>query len=257
MARARVELFALETAYEQGRRRLGAQPPPVRAGVLTDAEGRFLIAAPESGMWRLVVSASGYIPMEYPLLPLTEETDVPAIELPRDTGLQVRVTTGQGTAVSGARLLATSVRVQDAYAPPKPAWEPAEQTGTTDAEGRATLAGSVEPLRVEVRAQGYVEAVLSGIRSPRLEVRLSSGSERRILVRDPRGRLAGGVLAWTDESEIPAAISDPQGQLALALPARRPATIHLLAATGERAEADLPAASPKAATGSAACPPDA
>lgn len=245
LVRARVELLALETAYERGQGRLGTLPSAARAGILTDAEGRFLIAAPESGMWRLVASAPGYVPMEYPLFPLTEETDLPVLELPRDTGLQVRVTTGQGAPVSGARLLAAPVQVLDAYAPWKPAWQPAEQTGTTDAEGRAALAGSGEPLRIEVRAQGYADAVLSAARSHHVEARLSPGRESRIVVRDARGRPAGGVLAWIDGSEIPAAASDLQGQLVLVLPAGRRATVRLLAATGEQAEVDLPSASPK------------
>lgn len=239
LARARVELFPLEPAYETGRRRLGDPPAAARAGVLTDAEGRFLVAAPESGMWRLLVSAPGYVPMEFPLSPLTEETDLPLLDLSRDAGLQIRVSTDKGAPVAGARVLAAPFRALDSYAPWKPVWEPAEQLGTTDAEGRVSLPGAGEPLRVEVRAPGYPDAVLSAGRTPRLEVRLSPGSERRILVRAPRGRPAGGVLAWVDGGEIPAALSDPQGRLALALPAGKRVSVRLLSPAGEWGEADL------------------
>jgi protocatechuate 3,4-dioxygenase beta subunit len=247
LARARVELFPLVTAYEKGRKRLGDPPPAARAGILTDAAGQFLIVAPESGMWTLQASAPGYVPMEFPLFPLTEETDLPAVELPRDTGRQARVLTDKGAPVAGARVLTTPIRVLDAFIPWIPSWEPAEQLGVTDVDGRVTLPGSGESLRVAVRAEGHPIAVLSGVSASRLEVRISRGSEQRILVRDPKGRPAGGVLAWVEGEEIPAALSDPQGRLTLSLPAGKKWAVRFLGLSGERAEADL-APRPEAAS---------
>jgi hypothetical protein len=249
LARARVELFSLETAYERGRKRLGDPAPAARAGALTGADGQFQIAAPESGMWRLVASAPGYVPMELPLFPLTDEMDLPVVELPRDTGRQVRVLTDKGAPVVSARVLTAPARILDAYSPWIPTWEPAEQLGLTDANGSVTLLGSGESVLVEVWAQGYPTAVLSGTR--RLEVRLSQGSEQRILVRDARGRPSGGVQARIESEEVPAAVSDPQGRLSLMLPAGRKSAVRFLGNTGERTEIDLaprPGPAPKALT---------
>lgn len=239
LARTKVELLPVETNYEKGRRRLGDLAPAARVGALSDAAGRFRIVAPESGMWRLVASAPGYVPMEYPLLPLTDDVDLPAVDLPRDAGLQIRVVTDKAAPFEGARVLATPFRQRDAYAPWKPTWEPAEQLGITDVKGRVLLAGNGDSLRVEARAPGHLASVVAGTRSPNLEVRLLRGLEQSLLVRDGRGRPAAGAQAWIENDEIPAGVSDPQGRLSLALPAGKRLAIRFLAASGDAAESTL------------------
>jgi Carboxypeptidase regulatory-like domain len=239
LARARVELFPLESAYERGQRRLGVPSPPARAGALSDTGGWFRITAPESGMWRLVATAPGYVPMEYPLFPLTEDTDVPTVELPRDSSLQIRVVTGNGSPVAGARVLTTPFRPRDAYTPWKPSWEPAEQLGTTDVNGRLLLPGSGDSLRIEAQAPGHLASIFSGTRSSRPEIRLSRATEQSVQVKDPKGRPAAGAQAWLEGPEIPGAVSDPQGRLSLALPMGKQLRIRFLGNGGELADVDL------------------
>lgn len=252
LAQARVELLRFQSAYARGRAILGEPAPSADAGALSDAGGWFQVAAPESGMWRLAATAPGFVPMEYPLAPLTDERDVPAVVLPRDTGLQVRVLDDMGRPVEGARVFASPFRPRDTSVPWKPEWEPSEQLRTTDARGLALLpAGSgTGSLRIEVKAPGFPAMAVAGALPSRLDIRLARGVEQRVQVRDPRGRPAGQVLAWVDGLDIPA-LSDPRGSLALALPAGKRVGVRFLSAAGERAEADAPArpgAAPKLTT---------
>ena len=105
-------------------------------------------------MWRLVATAPGHVPMEYPLFPLTDETDLPPVELPRDAGLQVRIVAETGIPVAGARVLTAPSGPRDTSTPWKRSWEPAEQLAVTDMDGRALLPGSGDSLRIEVRLDG-------------------------------------------------------------------------------------------------------
>ncbi|HEX6903732.1 MAG TPA: carboxypeptidase-like regulatory domain-containing protein [Thermoanaerobaculia bacterium] len=243
-SKARVELRPLLSSYERGRTLLAGKPaekdePAPAAGALTDDGGFFRVLAPAAGMWRLVAQAPGKVPMEYPTVPLTEEMDVPPVDLPRDAGLEVKVVGDGGAPISGAKVLVSQRRVRDAYTSWKPAWEPAERFGITDAKGRLALpALQGEDLTVEVVAPGFQPRSLAA-RPSRVTVQLSRGTERRIEVLDTRRRPAGDVLVWVEGMGLPAASSGDGGRLSLTLPGEKRTAVRLLAAGGEHLEADI------------------
>src|SRR4051812_42385836 len=109
VARARGAPLPFLPPHEEGKLTLpGGLEPPLgtgAAGALSDARGSFRIVAPVSGMWRLAVQAPGFVPMEYPLAPLTEEIDLPPVELLRDAGIEVKVLDEKGKPVAGAKVL--------------------------------------------------------------------------------------------------------------------------------------------------------
>jgi hypothetical protein len=178
--------------------------------------------------------------MEYPLAPLTEEIDLPSVELPRDAGIEVKVLDEKGTPVASAKVLVSPVRPRDVYTPWRPEWQPARRLGTTGNDGRTLLpAAAGDSLRIEVSAPGLRPLASSGIRPPRFTVKLARGLERRIEVRSSRHRPAEDVLAWIDEMQMPAAASDDRGQLSLTLPPAGRESVRLLAAGGEQLVADV------------------
>ncbi|HEX6898567.1 MAG TPA: carboxypeptidase regulatory-like domain-containing protein [Thermoanaerobaculia bacterium] len=129
MAGAWIEIFPAWEPYEQALRRLeeeAAQKPLATARPRPD--GSFEIAAPEAGLFRLVVRAEGRLTVEHPLVPLVEETALPEVPLPprpqellesqeerfpgwwpadaewesRTTKVRVQVRDGDGKPVAGA-----------------------------------------------------------------------------------------------------------------------------------------------------------
>src|SRR5687768_10843980 len=63
---ARVELVPVLGNFEAGLLRLEVRDlPGPRATATSDAQGRFLLDAPEARAWKLVVRAAGRVPMEY------------------------------------------------------------------------------------------------------------------------------------------------------------------------------------------------
>src|SRR5688572_4735509 len=79
----------------------GPEVKPVHE-VTTTAEGGFTIRAPEPGMWRLTLSARGFVPLERALVPLLETEDLAAAPLARDAGLEVQVVDPAGQPLPGA-----------------------------------------------------------------------------------------------------------------------------------------------------------
>lgn len=240
-SKVRVELRPLLSSYERGRTRLagGKDESAPAAGALTDDGGSFRVLAPSAGMWRLLAHMPGRVPMEYPAVPLTEEMDVPPVELPRDTGLEVKVVGDSGAPIPGAKVLVSQRRVRDAYTPWQPAWGPAERFGITDAKGRLALpALQGEDLTVEVVAPGFQPRSLA-VRPARVTVQLSRGTGRRIEVLDTRRRPAGNILVWVEGMGLTAAVSGEDGRLSLTLPVDKRTALRLLAAGGDHLEADV------------------
>jgi hypothetical protein len=88
-ADTRIELHREGRGYDAAVRQLEGRTEPPVAWVRPLADGGFEILAPEAGFFRLVARAEGYLAQEYPLAPLVENTEVPAVELPR-AGRRVR-----------------------------------------------------------------------------------------------------------------------------------------------------------------------
>ncbi len=237
-ARALIELVPLADPHRQGGLALRGELGPEReASATVGDDGAFRIVAPRAAMWRLRVSAPGHVGMEYPLVPLTDEVELPAVELPRDAGLEVRALDPAGSPVSGARFLVRPYRPLDAATGWRPQWQPAPQLAVTGPAGRATLpARSGDSMHVEVLAVGFLPAAVTGVRQPRLDVRLRPAVPRRFRVRGPGRRPLPGAVAWLDGMDLPAGASDAEGWLSLDLPQDRRARLRLLDAGGASLE---------------------
>ncbi len=222
-AGVRVELVPCVGTFERGDLALqGRAEPEAIAGALTSEDGSFRLLAPGTGMWKLLVSRPGAVPMELFLAPLTAEADVPAVELADDSGLRVRVLGEDGAPIEGAQVLVTAVERQDPFAPWSARWRPGRRLASTDAEGRARLpAAASESVRVEVRATGHLGRVIQEPAQRSLEVRLARGAEHAVQIRDSRRAAAGRALVWLDDHELPTAQASDAGGLRLALPRSR------------------------------------
>jgi hypothetical protein len=151
---ARVELRPVVSRFEAGLEELEGRPEPAPvARVAVDRMGRFRLSAPQIGLWRLVVEADGYVPMEIPALPVLEETSLPQVTLRSDSGLRVHVVDADGNPVPGAQVLAQTGKPELWNAGD---WQPVKRLAMTGPEGTLRLArAAVEPLRLWAERPGF------------------------------------------------------------------------------------------------------
>jgi protocatechuate 3,4-dioxygenase beta subunit len=248
IASALVYLEPIVPHYEAAAAELtGAEAPKPAAEAASDTDGVFRLTTPSAGMFRVVVVASGFVPVEQQLAPLLEDTELPDATLTADAGLEVVVLAASGKPLAGARVRALA---QDA--PPgrrffdEGAWQPALRAGRTDEKGRLSLPRA-ESERVAIRAvgAGFREAEREGVRGSRVELRLQAASEERLEVRDARGTPVSEVLVFAGatarlgESRWAVARTGADGRAAVALPvgSRR---VQLLARDGRVFAGTLP-----------------
>lgn len=206
--RVKVELVPLAGSSDS------AQPLATAA---SDASGRFRLAAPEPGMWKVLAHAEGYVPLETELAPLVEPADLSPAKLKAASQVEVRVGGEDGSPLAGAR-----VQVEPKAQPGSRAgWRPAVRSAVTDAKGIARVArGDDETLILRAMAGGHLETSQSWTTSAAVRLRLEPCRERTIALRDPRGNPLRGIDVQTQEGGWKAA-SDERGRASVCAPAGR------------------------------------
>ncbi|MEM1180252.1 MAG: carboxypeptidase regulatory-like domain-containing protein [Acidobacteriota bacterium] len=135
-------------------RRLGEGPfePALAEAALRD--GRFTVAAPEPGLWRVRVLVPGAVPMEMRLRPLLGPRVLRPLTITPASQRTVRVTAADGSAQAGAAVRAVPASPAGRWGG-QPRWRPAVRSTRTDEFGLATLAvGARETLDLSALGPG-------------------------------------------------------------------------------------------------------
>jgi protocatechuate 3,4-dioxygenase beta subunit len=215
---ARVELIALLDGYQSGKLELEgkAEAAPVATAV-ADGKGVFQLAAPEPGMWRVVVRAPGRVAMESRLIPLMEETDLPPVELAADQGLSVRVLGSDGKAVARARVRAPAG--ERIWTPGVFSWRPVRRLAWTDAQGLARLPWAVgEKARIQAFAPGALESGESLVSGGDATLSLGAARSLEVELVDAEGKALAAVLVSVGKGVWPLGIADARGRVTLPVP---------------------------------------
>lgn len=237
VAGARVSLVPFAPRAEAVRLELeGKTDPEPAASAVTGADGVFRLQAPKAGLWKVRVEARGLVPSEMELLPLVEETELPAVRLQRDAGLTVRVAAADGAPLAGARVRADPG--------PEPgmgfvaAWRTPVRAALTDAKGTAVLPrGSRESLLVRAGVDGRPVARQERVRGASVSLRIPAGSSREIRVLDAAGkRPEPGVFVHIGDDPWAAGRTSADGLFAVPF-AGRGERVLLVAADGRRLSA--------------------
>src|SRR5215210_13367 len=237
LAKARVRLVPLASAQAAGRLELeGKEEPEAVASAESGADGGFRLDAPQPGMWKVVVgggSGDRLVSQEAWAAPLTGDLDLPAVRLPRDAGLTVRVVGPDGRPVPGARVRS------ETSSPSVSIWQNAPHVGVTDAQGRAVLerVGSAA-VNVRAGASGFGIAERKEVRASSVELRLPSGAPLPLRALGADGKPAAGVLVQA-EGGAPLGVTGEGGLLDLVAPGGAPLDLLLIAADGRRLEAQV------------------
>ena len=220
LAGARVELSVLEALPDVARRPAGTPvPPPVTAR--SGADGSFELRAPDAGLYRLSVRAKGRLPVEIPLLPIVEETDLPVAVPPPASEVNVLVLGPDGRPLAGIELCAVPELPGHSSRP----WQARVSCAGTARDGRLRLpSAGREPPGLLVTTPAFMgwarPEVTPEVAPERVTLRLVSRPEVQLRVRDAEGRPVPGALAtmtwWTGARPIGTTGAD--GRLAVGSP---------------------------------------
>jgi hypothetical protein len=237
LAGARVELFPLLPNYEAGRLRLADGEPEPAAFGRSDATGRYAFAAPQTGIWRVVVRAAGRVPMQYGPLLLLESIELPPLVLPADAGFHLQVTEDDGRPVAGAWIFG-----EPAGAGRAEGWRPDFRVGRTAADGTLALPRlDGEALMAEILAPGRAWQERAQAPGGVRKLDRDPGMERRFRVVDAAGRGVPDVLVRAGDLAWPQAVSDSEGKVSIRVRAGEPAPILLVTRDGRQERSILPA----------------
>lgn len=240
----RVLLVPIPPAFEAGRIELAGRAfPEPAATVAAGADGAFRLAA-EPGVWRVIVEAPGFVPLEHTLVPLTEEIELPAARLRPDARLEIRVTGPGGQPVPGARVRVETEEESSRGRLSETDWTVPRRVGATGADGKAAFPRAAdEKLTVRVAAPGLAPAERKEVRSASVSLALAAGRPFHLLVQDAQGKAVPGALACQRGSRWPIAQADGAGLLALATGAGK-LDLELVAEDGRMASTTAKPVSP-------------
>jgi uncharacterized GH25 family protein len=213
-----------------------AAEPIARA--LTGEHGRFELAAPRAGLFKVRVAAAGFVPSETSLRPLIEPTVLPDVELASDSGMRIKVTGPEGEAISGAMVLVKEDRPR--YIFDANVWLSPMRAGRTAEDGGLLLPrGEKERISISVSADGYAFYEKRGLRGTSARISLQAGARRLIEVRSAEEKILPGVTAALGQQTHPVGRTDDAGRIVLYLPSSAGTGLDLLADDGRRLETQL------------------
>lgn len=246
VAKARIELYPAWESYEEALRRLdsGKREPEPLASAVADEHGRFEITAPAGGAYRLTARREGHASVEIPLLPLTEDTDLSSIPLPKATPLEARVVGPDGRSAGGIEVRITYAEDRR-FGPRNGREDPARwriaYSAVSGKEGKLLLPGiDFGRLRLTVLSPGFLGQTADLGRTARQEspaVFSLKGRNVRIEVRGGEGRPVPRALVRWDGR--PLAVTGPDGRLELAAP-EGDSTVTVESREGWRAQVVVP-----------------
>jgi Carboxypeptidase regulatory-like domain len=211
VAAARVELGPAVDGYEAARRWLAGAPAAAPLASTHPApDGSFALPAPQPGCYRLTVSAEGYVPLRFPLVPLVEDRVLPAVRLLPATRTTIEARGEGGEPLPGVLIGVT--RVMGAL--PGPRWDVASRTGRTGADGRLTVPrGPDEQLwamSLDPRFKGQMTQLAETV----TRLRLLRSRTIELEARDAEGRPVAGALLRRADGQ-PVALAGDDGRLAV------------------------------------------
>lgn len=209
-----VELRAFPVSHADALRQLRGEPVPPLASATPAADGSFTLQAPDSGFFRVQVHAAGRLALEHSVPFLVEDTELPPVELPAVSPVELRAVGADGQPLAG-------VTVRAHASDSGPGWRAADRGAVTDTEGKATFfrtAGETLTLTVTDPGRYGVATVPATGSAP--VVRFPAPRSRIVEVRDGQGKPVAGALLRLARRSWPVGLTGPDGRIAMPIPAR-------------------------------------
>lgn len=240
---ARAELVLLESGQAWARGVLDGRYGPAPEATSALEAGRYCLAAPRAGMWKVVVRAAGHLPMSYSPLAVSAHLELPGVRLPLDAGSRVTVRDREGRPAAGVWVTAGSATPRLLLRVSGNGWRVETRLGRTDRDGRVVLPRlDGEELEIAAFPGGSLDVATSRAGADgRLDLPPPVG-RRTLEVRDERGEPVAGVVVTLAELGWPVGVTDESGCLSVAGGDSGGGLLVLAAADGRRAAVRLPEA---------------
>ncbi len=216
--------------------------PPAVATVATDFLGRFELHSPQPGLWRVRITATGYVPMESAVLAILEPLDLPLLPAVPAIAVSIRVVRKNRQPAAGTWVHAREAGGENLW---PEGWYPAPRLGRTDASGKISFPrASAELLEINAFSDTVGRGVLKGVVAD-AEVVLPAVPSRRHVVQvlDPTGASVAGVHIAAGNPAWPVGLTDEAGRAILKAPASEAADLQLFTVDGRRLQSRIPALS--------------
>ncbi len=201
-----------------------AEPEPA-AETSSDATGRFELAAPAIGFWKLLFELDGWVPREVGLEPLLHATELGEVELESDAGIRVRARAGGEPAAARVAAYPFDPKMSRMVGRRVPAGTSGNRrrplfAGTAGDDGavRVPASGEEKAWAVEAVAEGFVPQ-LREVSGRSAEIVLETGVDREVEVLDSGGEPVAGALLFLEDGQLPLAATGERGRAALVAPA--------------------------------------
>lgn len=220
-----VVLEAILPTYERARLRLLDQPGPEPAvRTRTGADGTFELAAPEAGLWNVVVAAPGFLTMEYRLIPLVDAAEIPPLELLPAADLEVHMADAEGKPCPG-RLGAFPLGFRGDV------WRPRLRFARSGEDGVARLPlGRDEKIQLELLVDGHPLQVYTVSDETSVEIEVPAGVSATVRIVDSRKRPLPGALGFLGSGLLTLGPADEEGRLSLVLASGEPQELEVATA---------------------------
>lgn len=233
LAGARADLVAVPAAFEQGRLRIAGEEPRPAASSVTDALGRYSLAATGPGVFAVRISAPGSVPLQSMPLPLVDDFELPAAAPQPDAGASLVLRGPDGAARAGLRVYAEGE-------PARSLWAAAPRVGRSAADGSLVLPRlQDERLTLHVFSADGAEEVRTGVAGGPVALGGAAAEVRRLRVVDPRGAPVAGVLVRRGDAAWPVGFTGADGTLAIAAAGQESPRLLLMTADGRQQSARL------------------
>ena len=206
----------------------------------SDASGAFELEAPETGPWRLRVISPIGASARMALTPLLESRQLPALQFPHVVPSRIRVLDQEDRPLENALVI-----VQGRYEDGRQPWAADRVAARTNEEGWSEHA-VMGPSAVMVAADGHVP-VRTAIDAAVTTVKLSTGTNVTLDVRDLHDRPVPKVIVRIGSSLLPVALTDEKGRATIVASATEELPYQLESEDLGYAALALPPRSPDAA----------
>lgn len=210
---AQVELRPWAVEHAEALRRLKGETVPPIASVRPLADGSFALKVPDTGFYTVVIRGERRLALEGLITFLVEDMELPPIELPPVSPLEVKAVGADGEPLAGVTIQALPLK------PESGEWRAAGRSAVTDAEGKAVFPRAEgEALTLVVTTPGRYATASTSPAGASQTIRFPAQRTRTVEFRGADGKPAAGALVRLARRGWPYGLTGEDGRIALPVP---------------------------------------